>query len=64
MTDTLVSAPAATLTDKLVAARAASRRLATATSAQKDAALRAIADAVMRSESRILPAIRLVLYNG
>ena len=64
MTDTLVTAPAATLTDKLVAARTASRQLATATSAQKNAALHAIADAVMRSESRILPANQIDIDNG
>ncbi|MGV8883918.1 MAG: glutamate-5-semialdehyde dehydrogenase [Rhodoglobus sp.] len=64
MTDTLVTASAATLTDKLVGARTASRQLATATSAQKNAALHAIADAVMRNESRILPANRIDLDNG
>jgi glutamate-5-semialdehyde dehydrogenase len=62
MSDTLIAAPA--LTDKLDAARAAARVLATATSGQKDAALRAIADAVLRNESRILPANELDLANG
>ncbi|HWR84806.1 MAG TPA: glutamate-5-semialdehyde dehydrogenase [Rhodoglobus sp.] len=62
MSETLVAAPA--LTDKLEAARTAARVLATATTGQKDAALRAIADAVLRNESRILPANELDLANG
>ncbi|MEQ1734924.1 MAG: glutamate-5-semialdehyde dehydrogenase, partial [Rhodoglobus sp.] len=51
-------------TDKLTAARDAARVLATTTTAQKNAALRAIADAVLRSQSRILPANGLDLANG
>lgn len=50
--------------DKLEAARAAARELATVTSAQKQTALHAIADAVLRNESRILPANELDLANG
>ena len=52
------------LTDKLVAARDAARVLATATSGQKDAALHAIADAVLAHESGILRANELDLANG
>jgi glutamate-5-semialdehyde dehydrogenase len=62
MSETALEAPA--LTDKLTAAREAARVLATVTSAQKNLALRAIADAVMRNESRILPANQLDLANG
>ena len=62
MSETALAAP--TLTEKLTAAREAARVLATATSGQKDAALHAIADAVMRNESRILPANELDLANG
>jgi glutamate-5-semialdehyde dehydrogenase len=51
-------------TQRLVAARAAARVLATATSGAKDAALRAIADAVLGSESDILAANELDLANG
>lgn len=58
------SALATSLTDKLAAARAAARTLATVTTAQKNAALREIADAVMRNQSRILPANELDLANG
>ena len=52
------------LIDKLAAARDASRVLATATSGQKDAALHAIADAVLAHESDILQANELDLANG
>jgi glutamate-5-semialdehyde dehydrogenase len=55
---------ALTLTDKLNAARTAARTLATATTAQKNAALRAIADSVLRNQSRILPANELDLANA
>jgi glutamate-5-semialdehyde dehydrogenase len=55
---------ASTLTDKLVAARAASIVLAQATAATKNRALHTVADAVMRNQSRILPANELDLANG
>ena len=55
---------ALTLTDKLNAARIAARTLATTTTAQKNAALRAIADSVLRNQSRILPANELDLANA
>lgn len=58
----IVLAPA--FTDKLSAARGAARVLATATAGQKNRALEAIADAIMRNESRILPANQLDLANG
>lgn len=62
MPDTVLDAPS--LTDKLGSARVAARVLATATTADKNAALQAIADAVLRNESRILPANELDLANG
>ncbi len=62
MADTLLDAPS--FTDKLTAARESARVLATVTTRQKNAALEAIADAVMRNESRILPANELDLANG
>ena len=62
MADTLLDAPS--FTQKLTAAREASRVLATLTSKQKNAALEAIADSVLRNESRILPANQLDLANG
>jgi glutamate-5-semialdehyde dehydrogenase len=52
------------LVDKLVAARAASGTLATATSAVKDAALHAIADAVRANASEIIAANALDLAAG
>ena len=52
------------LTDKLVAARAASKKLATASTAQKDAGLEAIARAIEGAAARILPANELDLANG
>ncbi|CAN5267522.1 glutamate-5-semialdehyde dehydrogenase [soil metagenome] len=58
------TALALSLTEKLSAARSAARVLATLTTAQKNAALEAIADSVMRNESRILPANELDLANG
>ena len=62
MTETLVDAPS--LTDKLVAARDASRVLATSTTARRNAALEAIADAIMRNQAAILEANQLDLANG
>ena len=55
---------ATSLTDKLTASREAARALATATTAQKNTALRAIADAVLRSQARVLQANELDLANG
>lgn len=51
-----LTAPAPTLTDKLVAARDASSVLATATTAVKDAALRAIAASVRQATDEIVRA--------
>ena len=61
MTDTAV---AATLVEKLDAARSASIPLAAATADLKNAALRAIARSVMNGADRILPANELDLANG
>ena len=61
MTETAV---ATSFTDKLTASREAARALATATTAQKNTALRAIADAVLRSQARVLQANELDLANG
>jgi len=58
------TAVATSLTDKLTASREAARALATATTAQKNTALRAIADAVLRSQARVLQANELDLANG
>jgi glutamate-5-semialdehyde dehydrogenase len=58
------TAVALSFTDKLTAAREASRVLATVTTKQKNAALTAIADAVTRNADRILPANDLDLANG
>ncbi len=58
------SALLVSLTDKLVAAREAARVLATATTAQKNDALRAIAASIGQHEARILPANELDLANG
>jgi len=58
------SALATSLTSKLEAARTAARTLATLTTAQKNAALREIADAVMRNQTPILVANELDLANG
>ena len=52
------------LHDKLTAARDAARVLATATSGEKDAALHAIAHALLAHESDILQANELDLANG
>jgi glutamate-5-semialdehyde dehydrogenase len=62
MSQTVLAGP--TLVDKLDAARAASRVLATATAAQKNAALQAIADRVAGSASSIIPANELDLANA
>src|SRR4051794_30942372 len=62
MAETAVAAPS--LTDKLVAARDASRLLATATAERKNTALRAIADALLQNQIRILPANDLDLTTG
>ena len=62
MPQTAVAAPS--LIDKLAAAREASIVLATLTARHKNAALHAIADAVMRNESRIIPANQVDLANG
>lgn len=58
------TAVATSLTDKLTASREAARALATATTAQKNTALRAIADAVLRSQAPVLQANELDLANG
>jgi glutamate-5-semialdehyde dehydrogenase len=58
------SAVLVSLTDKLAASREAARVLATATTAQKNDALRAIAASIGQHESRILPANELDLANG
>ena len=50
--------------EKLSAARTASIRLATATAREKNAALRAIASAILQNESRIIPANEIDLHNG
>lgn len=55
---------ALSLTDKLTASRDASRTLATTTTARKNAALSAIAAAILQNESRIIPANQLDLANG
>ncbi|CAN5331991.1 glutamate-5-semialdehyde dehydrogenase [soil metagenome] len=62
MSHTTLDAPS--LTDKLVAARAASLTLATANAHLKNRALDAIADAVAGGASTILPANELDLANG
>ena len=54
----------ATFIQKLEGARAASRILATATTAQKNSALHAIAGAILRNADRILPANELDLANA
>lgn len=58
------TAVATSFTDKLTASRDASRVLATATTAQKNRALRAIADSVLRNQARVLAANELDLANG
>src|SRR5665213_156067 len=54
----------ATFIQKLEGARAASRILATATTAQKNSALHAVAGAILRNADRILPANELDLANA
>jgi len=54
----------ATFIQKLEGARAASRILATATTAQKNSALHAIAGAILRNADRILPANEIDLANA
>ncbi len=58
------TALALSLTDKLTAAREAARVLATATAGQKNAALEAIAQAVLANQERILAANELDVANG
>jgi glutamate-5-semialdehyde dehydrogenase len=53
-----------TFVQKLEAGRAAARVLATVTTAQKNRALHAIADAILRNADRILPANELDLANA
>jgi glutamate-5-semialdehyde dehydrogenase len=60
----LIDAPAPSLTDKLIAAQAASRVLATATADRKDAGLRAIAAALVANADRIVEANDLDLANA
>ena len=62
MSDTAVVAR--TLTEKLEAARVASRTLATLTAGQKNQALHAIASSVRENAGRIIPANELDLANG
>ena len=62
MTEQSVIAP--TITDKLVASREASRHLVTATAQLKNAALEAIASAVLAGADRILAANELDVANG
>ena len=66
MTDTVSGSvrTASPLVERLDAARSASRVLALATTDLKDAALRAIADAVASAADRIMPANDLDLANG
>ena len=60
----LTVADTSTFFDKLDASRAASLHLATATAAEKNAGLLAIADAVEHSAARVLPANELDLANA
>ena len=62
MSETVLATP--TLTQKLAAAREASRVLATATTQLKNDALHAIARAVVENADRIIPANDLDLANG
>ena len=67
MPETVVAAPALdrpALIEKLEAARAAARVLATATTAQKNSALHAIGAAILRNADRILPANELDLATA
>ena len=58
------TALALSFTEKLTAAREAARRLATATAGEKNAALEAIADAVLAHQEQILAANDLDLARG
>lgn len=58
------TALALSFTEKLTAAREAARRLATATAGEKNAALDAIADAVLAHQEQILAANELDLARG
>ncbi|MEP6479487.1 MAG: glutamate-5-semialdehyde dehydrogenase [Rhodoglobus sp.] len=58
------TATATSILDKFAAARDASRELARATAERKNTALRAIADALLQNQTRILPANDLDLANG
>jgi glutamate-5-semialdehyde dehydrogenase len=58
------TALALSFTEKLTAAREAARRLATATAGEKNAALEAIADAVLAHQEQILAANELDLARG
>ncbi|KPG84393.1 glutamate-5-semialdehyde dehydrogenase [Frigoribacterium sp. RIT-PI-h] len=60
----LIDAPAPSRTDKLTAAKAASRVLATATADRKDAGLRAAAAALVANVDRIVAANELDLANA
>jgi len=62
MTDTIIDTTS--FIAKLTAGRNAARVLAQATTAQKNTALEAIADAIVRNETRILEANQLDLANG
>jgi glutamate-5-semialdehyde dehydrogenase len=62
MSQTVIAGPS--LQEKLDAAREAARVLATATTGQKDAALRAIARVIAGSADRVLPANEADLANG
>ncbi len=62
MTETLLDAPS--LTEKLTLSREAARALATSTAATRNAALEAIANAIMRNQKPILEANALDLANG
>jgi glutamate-5-semialdehyde dehydrogenase len=64
MTDTLLRPVDTDATPRFERAKAASRTLATATSAEKNAALEAIAHAVLNGAGRILPANSLDLEAG
>jgi glutamate-5-semialdehyde dehydrogenase len=64
MTDTLLRAVGTDATPRFERAKAASRMLAAATPAQKNAALEAVAHAVLNGADRILPANALDLEAG
>ena len=66
MSSIIGAAPTAALSlqERMAAAKTASRALATATTEQKNRALRAIADGVLAAAADILPANELDLANG